>query len=77
MKTYRALRMLRGDYGPDQTVRTVQPGEVFTVHDFQAKRMRHLEERGVIEEIRKRPSIMAKALTAYQNKSLRAPIATK
>lgn len=53
------------------------PNEVFTVHDFQAKRMRHLEERGVIEELRKRPSIMAKAITAYQNKSLRVPVANK
>lgn len=69
--------MLRGDYGPDQTARTVQPGEVITVPDFQAKRMRHLEERGCIEELRKRPSIMAKALTAYQNKSLRASPANK
>lgn len=69
--------MLRGDYGPDQTTRTVMPDEVFTVHDFQAKRMRHLEEKGVIEELRKRPSIMAKAITAYQNKALRTPTATK
>ena len=69
--------MLRGDYGPDMTPKTVQPGEQFTVQDFQAKRMRHLEERGVIEEVRRRPSIMAKAITSYQNKSLRVPLANK
>ena len=69
--------MLRGDYGPDQTTRTVMPGEVFNVQDFQAKRMRRLEEKGVIECFLRRPSIMAKALAAYQNKALRAAPANK
>ncbi len=63
--------MLRGDYGPDRTVKVVQPGEAFAVEDFQAKRMRHLEEKGIIERIVQRPTIMSKALANYQNKSLR------
>lgn len=74
MKTYRALRMLRGDYGPDMTPKTVQPGEQFTVQDFQAKRMRHLEEKGLVERVVARPAVYAKSIMAYQNKSFRAPL---
>lgn len=62
MVTFKALRVIHGDYG------TKQPGEIFTVQDFEAKELESLEARGII--MRHRPRLDRKAYTVVENKAV-------
>lgn len=70
---FRALRPLRGDYGPGGTPANVQPGEVFEVPEHYAKRLAHLERRGTIVRHLDRPKINRAAYTVYQPKAVAPP----
>lgn len=69
---YQAIRPLYGDFGK------VDPGQVFDVPDWAAKRMRELEAKGLVVRYRAprpRPVIDPKAVTQYQNKAIQPPMA--
>lgn len=60
MVQYRALRVVRGDFG------TIHPGGVFEVPDFMAKKLERLEANGVITRYRPRPQITRPAYTVLK-----------
>lgn len=66
MVTFKALRVVHGDYG------TKQPGEIFTVQDYLAKQLEPLEARGIIMRHQERPRLDRKAYTVVENKAIMA-----
>lgn len=66
MVKFIALRTVHGDYG------TKDPGQVFEVEEWQAKKLAPLEARGIIARFRSKPKVDRKMYTAYENKAVQA-----
>lgn len=64
MVTFEARRAVRGDYGH------IHAGQRFSVNDWQAKQLEHLEAAGHIVRYTPRPPVERAAYTAYENKAV-------